>query len=365
MFREFVCKTKIPTVAATAVADLFPVTDENYYGNFGVIGGRVGNFMVQNADCLLILGARLSLKQIGFQYEAFSPNSYKIMVDVDELELQKKTIKIDYPICMDLLEFFTTDFIKGIQWKFQNDNWRKYCDELRNQFPIYQEKYEKSDKVNPYYFTKKLYEYLGEDALMVLGNSCACDMFRQMGIQYEGQRVLGNINCGTMGYDLPGALGACVASQKRVYCITGDGSIMMNLQELQTIVHNNLPIKIFIHNNEGYEAIVTTHTNFFGRLTGCTRESGISFPNFEVLFKAFGIPYYCCKNHDDVERILPIFIESEGYGICEIWSDEKQQIEPKSKSKLLENGMMCSPPLDDLYPFLEEKIYKNYANYVK
>lgn len=363
VFREFIAKTHIPVVAATGISDLFPVMAQDYYGNFGVIGGRAGNFIVQNADCLLILGARLSLKQIGFNYEKFSPDSFKIMVDVDKLELQKKTISIDIPIRMDLKDFFENIKTKEVSTGFIDDKWIEYCSELKMKFPIYQHGFNNSDKVNPYYFAKKLQEYAESDAIIVVGNSCACDMTRQIGISQEGQRMWGNTNCGTMGYDVPAALGASVASGKSVYCMTGDGSIMMNIQELQTIVHNQLPVKIFIHNNEGYEAIVNTHTNFFGRLTGCTKESGISFPNFELLAKAFGMPYYICRNHEDVDRVLPEFVKMKGFGICEIWSDEKQLIEPKTKSKSLGNGKMYSPPLDDLFPFLEEKEYSRYADY--
>lgn len=362
-FRKFVERIHIPTVAATAVSDLFPVSAEDYYGNFGVIGGRAGNFMVQNADCILVLGARLSLKQIGFQYEKFSPDSYKIMVEVDKPELQKKTISIDLPICMDIRAFLESEKLSELSLRGMEDGWKHYCRELKEKFPIYQKRFDASEKVNPYYFAKKLQECLAADAVTVVGNSCASDMTRQLGITKEGQRMWGNTNCGTMGYDVPAALGAAVAAGRTVYCMTGDGSIMMNIQELQTIAHNRLPVKIFIHNNEGYEAIVNTHTNFFGRLTGCTAESGISFPDFELLAKAFGMPYCRCRNHEEVDRVLPGFVTQDGYGICEICSDEKQIIEPKTKSRLLENGKMYSPPIDDLFPFLEEEEYRHYAVY--
>lgn len=361
-FRAFTDNLEIPVLAATGIADLFPVGAKNYYGNFGVIGGRAGNFIVQNADCLLILGARLSLKQIGFNYEKFSPHSYKIMIDADMEELKKKTISIEMPLCMTLEEFFV-QAKAGIVSSVMDVEWLNYCRELRDRFPNYLKKFDYSEKVNPYYFAKKLQRYMGDRDIIVVGNSCASDMTRQLGIVKEGQRMWGNTNCGTMGYDLPAALGAAVASKRTVYCMTGDGSIMMNIQELQTIVHNRLPVKICIHNNAGYQAIVTTHTNFFGRLTGCTKESGISFPNFELLAKAFGMPYYRCRSHEDVDRILPLFVEREGYAICEIWSDDTQMIEPKTKSKSLGNGKMYSPPIDDLFPFLPEEEYQLYADF--
>lgn len=363
-FREFVDTLKIPVLAATGISDLFPVGAENYYGNFGVIGGRAGNFIVQNADCLLILGARLSLKQIGFNYEKFSPDSYKIMVDADEAELKKKTIEIDMPLCMTLEQFFdramTVSVVSG-----KEALWDCYCKELKERFPNYLEKFNQSRFVNPYYFARSLQELMGEHDIVVVGNSCASDMTRQLGIVREGQRMWGNTNCGTMGYDVPAALGAAAASGGTVYCVTGDGSIMMNLQELQTIVHNRLSVKICIHNNSGYQAIVTTHTNFFGRLTGCTADSGISFPNFELLSRAFGMPYFRCENHADVGRVLPEFAAADGCAICEILSDADQPIEPKTKSKSLGNGKLYSPPIDDLFPFLAEEEYKRYADYTK
>lgn len=364
-FRKFIAQTHIPTVAATGIVDLFPVDAQGYYGNFGTIGGRAGNFIVQNADCMLILGARLSFKQIGFNYEKFAPDAYKIMIDVDEGELIKKTIAIDLPICMDLADFFDDQRIEKLTVRSIDKRWLEYCEKVKENFPIYQKRFQISNKVNPYYFAKKLQEYIDETAIVVVGNSCASDMTRQMGIAREGQRMWGNTNCGTMGYDLPAALGASVAAGATVYCMTGDGSIMMNIQELQTIVHNKLPVKIFIHNNEGYEAIVNTHTNFFGRLTGCTKESGISFPDFELLAKAFGIPYYLCRNHEDIDRVLPEFINDQGYGICEIRSDEKQVIEPKTKSKIMEDGKMVSPPIDDLFPFLDEQEYNYFSDFKK
>lgn len=363
-FRRFADTLKIPVLAATGISDLFPVGAENYYGNFGVIGGRAGNFIVQNADCLLILGARLSFKQIGFNYEKFSPHSYKIMVDADEAELKKTTIKIDMPLCMTLEDFF--DGVSEVSNAIEEEAlWDCYCNELRERFPNYLEKFSQSDAVNPYYFARSLQNLMGEHDIVVVGNSCASDMTRQLGIVKEGQRMWGNTNCGTMGYDVPAALGAAAASGETVYCVTGDGSIMMNLQELQTIVHNRLPVKICIHNNSGYQAIVTTHTNFFGRLTGCTAESGISFPNFELLSKAFGMPYFRCKNHADVDRVLPEFTALNGYAVCEIVSDAEQPIEPKTKSKALGNGKMYSPPIDDLFPFLKEEEYTRYADYTK
>ena len=362
-FIEFIKRNPIPILAANGCNDLLPVNYKLYYGNFGTIGGRAGNFIVQNADCLLVLGCGLNFKHIGFQYEKFSPNSYKIVVDVDNQELLKKTTKINIPLNLDLKDFFSAAKRINIEYKNLDDKWIEYCDILLKTFPIYQAKFSDSSAVNPYYFAESLKKYMPDNGVIVVGNSCACDCVRQCGVRTVNQRLWGNTNCGTMGYDLPGAIGAAVAGQRDIYCVTGDGSIQMNLQELQTIVHNRLPIKIFIHNNSGYYAIVQTHMNFFGRLSGCTKESGISFPNFEHLAYAYGIPYMKASTHEELDIVLPEFIHMAGYGICEIISDPQQGIEPKSRSKLTDSGQIVSPLLDDLYPFLDENIYSTFSDF--
>lgn len=362
-FFSFARRLKIPVLAANGCNDIFPVQDHQYYGNFGGIGGRAGNFIIQNADLILVLGCRMAFKHIGFQYQSFSVNSYKIVVDVEEQELEKATLKIDMPVCMDLKDFLGECEKESLECREILPAWKHYCDELRETFPIYQEKFANSVSVNPYYFAESLKKQMPENAIVIVGNSCACDCFRQCGIHVAGQRLWGNTNCGTMGYDLPAAIGAAVAGERDVYCVTGDGSIQMNIQELQTIVHNQLPVKIFIHNNQGYFAIRQTHSNFFGRLTGCTPESGISFPDFGKLAYAYGIPYRKVETHQQLDTVLPEFLALDGYGICEIISDTSQAIEPKSKSRALEDGRIVSTPLDDLYPFLDEAVYDKYSNF--
>lgn len=362
-FLEFARELKIPVLAANGCNDILPVGDSQYYGNFGGIGGRAGNFIIQNADLILVLGCRMAFKHIGFNYESFSPDSFKIVVDVDEQELDKPTLKVDLPVCMDLKEFFLEFRNKKLACRKIQPGWKGYCDELKKRFPIYQEKFKKSEYVNPYYFAEALKKNMPENGIVVVGNSCASDCCRQCGIAVSGQRLWGNTNCGTMGYDLPASIGAAAAAQRDVYCVTGDGSIQMNIQELQTIVHNQLPVKIFIHNNNGYFAIEQTHANFFGRLTGCTPESGISFPDFSKLAYAYGIPYCKARTHQELDAVLPEFLALDGYGICEIVSDISQAIEPKSKSKALGDGRIVSPPLDDLYPFLEKDVYDKYSRF--
>lgn len=365
-FRQLVFKLGIPVLAATYNADLFTWDHPYYYGNFGVIGGRAGNFIVQNADLVIGMGCRMAYRQIGFNYEAFSPNSRRMIIDVDENELKKPTLRIDVPICADI-RMVIDDLLDTQITATECQDWLNYCDMLRNKFPVYLDKFNNSSNVNPYYFIKNLYKILPDDSVIVLGNSSIAGHVLQMGIQKEKQRVINNMNCGSMGYDLPAAIGAAKALKREVTLITGDGSIMMNLQELMTIKHYNLPIKIFVCNNGGYRAIVRTQQNMFnGRFTGCTPDTGVQIPDFEKIAFAFGLPYTKIKNHDELANGLKDVYSINGAVICEIYQDKDQAIEPRVMSRKLEDGTLVSPVIDDLYPFLDKETYEamKYENYI-
>lgn len=365
-FRQLAFKLGIPVLAATYNADLFTWDHPYYYGNFGVIGGRAGNFIVQNADLVIGMGCRMAYRQIGFNYGAFSPNSRRMIIDVDEDELKKPTLRIDVPICADI-RIVIDDLLDTQITAPDCKDWLNYCNMLRNKFPVYLDKFNNSSNVSPYYFIKNLYKILPDDSVIVLGNSSIAGHVLQMGIQKEKQRVINNMNCGSMGYDLPAAIGAAKALKREVTLITGDGSIMMNLQELMTIKHYNLPIKIFVCNNGGYRAIVRTQQNMFnGRFTGCTPDTGVEIPDFEKIAYAFGLPYAKIKNHDELANGLKDVYSINGAVICEIYQDKDQAIEPRVMSRKLEDGTLVSPVIDDLYPFLDKETYEamKYENYI-
>ena len=365
-FRQLAFKLGIPVLAATYNADLFTWDHPYYYGNFGVIGGRAGNFIVQNADLVIGMGCRMAYRQIGFNYGAFSPNSRRMIIDVDEDELKKPTLRRDVPICADI-RIVIDDLLDTQITAPDCKDWLNYCNMLRNKFPVYLDKFNNSSNVSPYYFIKNLYKILPDDSVIVLGNSSIAGHVLQMGIQKEKQRVINNMNCGSMGYDLPAAIGAAKALKREVTLITGDGSIMMNLQELMTIKHYNLPIKIFVCNNGGYRAIVRTQQNMFnGRFTGCTPDTGVEIPDFEKIAYAFGLPYAKIKNHDELANGLKDVYSINGAVICEIYQDKDQAIEPRVMSRKLEDGTLVSPVIDDLYPFLDKETYEamKYENYI-
>lgn len=365
-FHILIEKLNIPVLCPTAIADYFHYNYPLYYGNFGVFGGRTGNFIIQNADLIMSFGARLSFKQIGFNYQMFAPNAEKIVVDIDSEELKKNTIKIDLPIQADVIDVIRSLNILLVNDLPQKNRWFQYCNVLKERFKRLSEKQTISQSVNPYYFASRLQEKLQHNSIIVVGNSCSSVSIQQYGISKKGQRLYGNVNCGTMGYDIPAAIGAAVASNEPVLCITGDGSFQMNIQELQTIIHNKLPIKLVVFNNKGYQAIVHTQANFFnGVLSGCTAESGISFPSFQKISEAYEIPYKKIETHENVDQGIDWLLSLDYYCLCEVIQDNSQPIEPRVVSKKLPDGTMVSPPIDDMTPFLSKEEYEKYSGFIQ
>ena len=364
VFRQLADKLRIPIVSPTCVADILPIGHSCYYQNFGVVGGRTGNFLVQNADVILSLGCRLSLNQIGFNYKAFAPQAYKMVVDIDASELKKHTLKIDFPVQADLKKLLTAmNEIVSASWQAK-ESWIAYANAMKGEFSLLNEIKEHPQGINPYRMIQRLMHALDDKAVVVVGNSSGSAMALHYGVEKDGQRLFGNRNCGTMGYDLPAAMGAAVASGRSVVCLTGDGSIQMNLQELQTVVLNKIPVKIMVYNNQGYMGIVRTQTNYFeGRLTGCTAESGLDCPDWEKIAEAYGIPYTRMEKVQEIDKKLHEFLMQPGYALCELIEDSSQGPAFKTTSKKLETGEMVSAPLDELNPRLSDEIFQRYRYY--
>ena len=310
-FRALARKMGIPVLAPTYNADLFPNDDPVFFGNFGIIGGRAGNFMMQNADLIIGMGCRMAFRQIGFNFEQFAPNARRMVIDVDENELKKPTLRIDVPVCADIRtvihDLQTVSFDLDLENK---QEWLAYCRELRERYPIYQEKFNAphEHQVNPYYFAQHLKKYIADDGVIVLGNSTIAAHVLQLGIERPAQRIINNMNLGSMGYDLPAAAGAVKAHPQGTTLVTGDGSFMLNLQELMTIRHYDLPIKIFISCNGGYRGIVRSQSNMFGHYTGCTEDTGVEMPDFEKVACAFDIRIIRWKNRSSWTRCSSRFM---------------------------------------------------------
>lgn len=358
-FIKLLDKFKIPVVTTFNGFDLIPDNHPCFIGRIGTIGQRCGNFALQNADIVLFLGSRNNIRQISYNWENFAKNAYKIIVDIDNAELQKPTVKPDMAINVDLEDFLP--LLAESAGEITKPDWLDFCKKLKEKYSFENTaEYKHTDKINAYGAVRRITELLPQGAACVLGNATAIIASMQTALIKENQRYFSNSGDASMGYDVPAAIGACVASgNQSTFCITGDGSIMMNIQELQTIKHNNLPVKIFIINNDGYISIKQTQNNFFeGRNTGAGTNSGVSIPDFVKVGSAFGIESFRITRPDEIDGAINKMINSKTPLICEIMVNPDYIFSPKLSSKKLADGTMISPSLEDMYPFLPREEFE-------
>lgn len=357
---RFVEMVGIPVVTCWDSIDLMETDDKYYAGRGGTMGDRAGNFAVQNSDVLLVIGSRLNIYQVGYQLESWAREAYVVVVDIDPNELTKPTIRTDLPICYDAKEFLLKmlDSVDEIHDSKYVD-WVKQCNLWKKKYSVVsQEQKEQEAPINIYAFIDKLSEKLPDGMITVVANGSASVVGSQTYHIRNGQRFIMNCGISSMGYDLPAAIGACMANGKQpVVCIAGDGSIQMNIQELQTIVTNELPVKIVVINNEGYQQIRITQTNLFSaNFVGIGPASNdLGFPDFGKLAAAYGIPYRHCSSMSDLGETLKWFNRKESYCMLEVHCSTTQFFEPKSATKKLEDGTLYSPPLEDMAPFLSRE----------
>ena len=354
-FDAVIRKLRIPVVTAWT-HDLIASDDELFCGRPGTIGERAGNFTVQNSDVLLVLGSRLNIRQTSYNWGSFARFATKIQVDVDLAELQKPLHQPDVPIHCDL-KVFLQEMLRQLNAGEcpckQHESWLERAREWKTKYPVVQEK-QKSDgpPLNPYYFIDRLFAILDEDDAVVCGNATACIVPYQAGKLKKGMRLISNSGSASMGYDLPAAIGACVAKGGRVICLAGDGSLQMNIQELQTVVTQNLPVKIFVLNNGGYLSIRQTQNGFFnGRLIGTGATSGISFPDMVKVGAAYGIPSFPVEKIGDLEMVKRE-LGKLGPSLFDVHFDVAQEFEPRLRSRIGADGKIQTPNLEDMYPFL-------------
>ena len=358
---QFVEKYNIPLLTAWNADDLIWEEHPLYCGRPGTVGTRGGNFVVQNCDLLIVLGCRMNIRIISYNYKEFAKDAYKIIVDIDENELKKPTIKADLPVCADVKVVLEELLKHDAEKNYSNrEKWNSWCREINQKYPAaLPQYYENPQVLNPYVFIAELSKYLSEDEDVICGNGGACVITFQAIQAKKNQRIFTNSGCAAMGYGFPAAIGAAVARQgKRIVCIDGDGSFQMNLQELQTVVYNHLNLKIIYLNNSGYLSIRQTQTNLFkGDLVGVSDGNGISFPDAEKIAYAYGIPFVRVQSLQDMNKI-PEMLEENGPVFCEVVVDPNQNFEPKLSSKVLPDGQIVSPPIDDMYPFLSREEYE-------
>lgn len=358
-FLELVEKMKIPVVTAWNAHDVLPDDSPYFCGRPGTVGTRGGNFVVQNSDCLLVLGCRLNIRQISYNYQSWAQNAYKMVVDIDKRELVKPTVKVDYPIWADLKDVLVELNKQTID--FKHTEWLNWANGINKKYPAALPEYYKSEILNPYVFVKEFTSGLKEDDKIICGNGSACVIGFQAAVIKEHTRIFSNSGCAAMGYGFPAAIGACVEENgKRVICLDGDGSFQMNLQELQTVVYNKLNLKILYLNNNGYHSIRQTQANLFkGQpLVGVCDGNGVSFPDMEKIAWAYGIPYKKVTMIEDIKSLLDE-MEKDGPLFAEIVVDVAQNFAPKLSSKVLPDGKIVSPEIDDMFPFLERDEYES------
>ena len=359
IFRNVVDKLGIPVLVAWDAIDLLPSDHPLYFGRPGTVGQRGANFIFQNADLLLNIGCRMNVRQIGYTFEAVARQAYKISIDIDEAELQKQTFKPDLAVHADAKYFLTelSDKVGTAKYSARQE-WISWCRQRHELYPVVLPEYYRSkDKVNPYVFCDLLSDHLGEEDVIVSANGAACIIPIQTMRLKNQQRHLVNSGCAAMGYGLPAAIGACLAHQRqRVICLEGDGSIQLNLQELQTLVHHRLPIKVFIFNNQGYLSIRTTQANFFDRhFVGEGPQSGVSLPDMVKVATAYGISAFRIRNHEEMQPTIKELLSTEGPALCDVEMQPDQLFSPRVASQRLPDGRMVSKPLEDMYPFLSEE----------
>lgn len=363
-FIKVVEKLNMPVVTCWDSIDAIYDSHPLYIGRGGIMGDRAGNFSVQNSDLIFSIGSRLSIRQVGFNYKTWARNAFVIANDIDENELKKPTLHVEMPIwadAKDLIEKLDGALPEGKF--FDGENWLDCCRNWKIKYPVVQEKhFNQHGKVNVYAFIKSLSEKLPEGKITVVGNGSACVVGSQAYVIKKNQRFIINSGAASMGYDLPAAIGACLAANDEVICITGDGSLQMNIQELATISFHKLPIKIFVINNEGYHSIRQTQSSYFKEpRVGIGKESNdLGFPKLEKLIPAYELPYYKINDNQILSNKLDHVLNQSAPFVCEIFVDTIQNFEPKVAAKKLPDGTMVSATLEDMSPFLpREEFLKN------
>lgn len=353
-FRRFVEDAKIPVGVSYLGADLLPSDHPQYVGRLGIKGERAGNFAMQNADLVISIGCHLSVALTGFEYNLFAREAYLAVVDIDPDEHHKNTVKIDQFIHADVAEFFTAfPAVKPLEaWQ----GWGETCRKWRGQWPVCLPRYaDEKDGINKYSFIEKLKNHLKADSVVVSDAGSSYYVTSQALKIRDQQRYLTSGAQADMGFTLPAAIGASVArAGGEVVGITGDGSFQMNIQELQTVVHHQLPVKLVVWNNNGYLSIRATQLKFFsGREIGTDPASGVSFPSTEKIAAAYEIPFLRVSELKLLDAALKQFMGAAGPMILEVMCPKNQEIIPTASSKKLPDGRMVSKPLEDMYPFLE------------
>ncbi|MFH1878170.1 MAG: thiamine pyrophosphate-binding protein [Candidatus Omnitrophota bacterium] len=361
-FEDVIRVLKVPVVTSFNGFDLMETNDPLFVGRIGTIGNRAANFALQNADLLISIGSRNNIRQISYNWAAYARNAKKIIVDIDEAELKKPTIRPDIAINCDSKEFLKVfeGALKGVNlpsW----DGWKDWCMVRKKNYPAVDPSAKNTKKnVDPYYFIDVLTDCLQKNAIVVTGNGTASVVYFQAGKVKKGQRVIWNSGCASMGYDLPAAIGAAIAGKRDVVCIAGDGSLQMNLQELQTLANLGLPVKLFVLNNAGYISIRQTQDSLFdGNHVGSSEKSGVTLPDILKIAAAYGLNHCLIDKHERLKERINTVLKTKGPVVCEVKLLNDYIFSPKLSSQRMPDGTLVSKPLEDMYPFLDREEFNN------
>ncbi|MGD0998004.1 MAG: thiamine pyrophosphate-binding protein [Thermoleophilia bacterium] len=368
-FRAVVARLGMPVTTAWT-HDLLSTDDPLWCGRPGTIGDRAGNFVVQSSDTLLVLGSRLNIRQTGYDWAGFAADAYKIQVDVDAGEMDKPTVRADLRVVADLADFLEALAAELDRRAFspgRHAGWLAWCRQRVARYPMVREHQRTTaPPINPYHFMEELFGRIGAHDVVVTGNGAACVMAFQAARLGGGQRLFSNSGAASMGYDLPAALGAAAAvveeygesavdERPKVVCLAGDGSLQMNVQEMQTLATTCWPVKIFVLDNGGYLSIRSTQRAFFDGRIGESRASGLELPDYVAVAAAYGLPALRLTDPATLAETIGAVLAGDGPCLCQVVVDPEQGFEPRVRSRQRPDGAIESPALDDLYPFLERE----------
>ena len=356
--RKLVEMIGVPAFVSWNGVDLLEEDHPLYFGRPNIVGHRSANLILQNADFVLSIGARLSLLNTGYNFEGYLKNAYHVMVDIDENEMNKKSLHPQMKIRSDAGAFIdalldNSDKINRIDHK----DWLDHCSDMKAKYPVEIPEQQPRDGFVSLYkiFDTISNQMTSEDIYQFTSSGTSVDIGMKVLRLKKGQRAFLNKSMAAMGYDIPECVGSCIGSGgRRVICVTGDGSIAMNIQELEVIRRLNLPVKIFVADNSGYSMIWHSQSgNFKGHLTGCTEDSGLTLPNMKNVAEAFGIKGMEITDESGLFDKVKAVLDCEGPVVCRVKTDIMQKVLPKQSNFMNEKGQMESRPLEDMTPLLD------------
>lgn len=358
--RELYNYLGVPVLTSWNGVDLIEEEHPLYYGRPGSVGHRAANFIQQTADFVLTIGSRLNLLNTGYNYESFLANANHVMVDIDENEMNKKSVHPQLKVVCDAKSFLEAMLARKDEiQKKDRTRWLAHCDSLKTKYPVFIPEQEAGEGfVSNYHLVREISEQMTpEDIYQFTSSGTTVDIAMKTFQIKWGQRAFLTKGLAAMGYDVPACVGSCIASgNKRTVCVTGDGSIAMNMQELEVIKRRRLPVKIFVADNKGYSMIYgSQNSNFKGRLTGCTQETGLTLPDMKAVAEAFGIKGMHIENEDHLAEQVAEVLEYDGPVVCTVNADITQKILPRQCNYMREDGQMASRPLEDMAPLLERE----------